>query len=54
MISENIVDINSTNSDQVCLDLVTIEKYDTTGPRYTSYPTAVEFHEGIDSEDYRR
>ncbi|MFA9420437.1 MAG: oxygen-independent coproporphyrinogen III oxidase [Gammaproteobacteria bacterium] len=54
MISENIVDINSTNSDQVCLDLVTIEKYDTTGPRYTSYPTAVEFHEGIDSEDYKR
>ena len=54
MISENIVDIKPSNSDQVCLDLVTIEKYDTTGPRYTSYHTAVEFHEGIDCEDYKR
>ncbi len=53
MIPENIIDIKSASSDQVCLDLVTIEKYDTTGPRYTSYPTAVEFHDGIDCEDYK-
>jgi len=54
MIPENIIDIKPARSDQVCLDLVTIEKYDTTGPRYTSYPTAVEFHDGIDCEDYKR
>ena len=24
-----------------------IERYDQPGPRYTSYPTAVEFHEGF-------
>ncbi len=31
-----------------------IERYDTTGPRYTSYPTAVQFHEGFDAIAYRR
>ncbi len=30
-----------------------IERYDTTGPRYTSYPTAVQFHEGFDATAYR-
>ncbi len=29
-----------------------IEKYDRPGPRYTSYPTAREFHEGVGSKDY--
>lgn len=35
---------------------VTVEllrKYDRPGPRYTSYPTAVEFHEGFDEAAYR-
>jgi oxygen-independent coproporphyrinogen-3 oxidase len=27
-------------------------KYDRPGPRYTSYPTAVEFHDGFGPEDY--
>jgi oxygen-independent coproporphyrinogen-3 oxidase len=54
MISENITGINPVKINQVHLDLGTIEKYDTTGPRYTSYPTAVEFHEGIDSDDYKK
>lgn len=31
-----------------------IEKYDRPGPRYTSYPPATEFHEGVTHEDYRR
>ncbi len=31
-----------------------IERYDTMGPRYTSYPTAVQFHEGFDAIAYRR
>jgi len=30
-----------------------LTKYDRPGPRYTSYPTAVEFHESFDAEVYR-
>ena len=29
-----------------------IARYDRLGPRYTSYPTAVQFHEGFKSEQY--
>ncbi len=29
-----------------------IDRYDRPGPRYTSYPTAVEFHEGFGPADY--
>ncbi len=31
-----------------------IRKYDRPGPRYTSYPTAVEFHEGFTGDHYAR
>ncbi|MGK2927210.1 MAG: oxygen-independent coproporphyrinogen III oxidase [Lysobacterales bacterium] len=31
-----------------------IQRYDIAGPRYTSYPTAVQFMEGFDPEAYRR
>jgi len=31
-----------------------IEKYDSAGPRYTSYPTAPHFHDGFGEADYRR
>ncbi|MBP1611413.1 MAG: hemN 1, partial [Acidobacteria bacterium] len=31
-----------------------IVRYDRPGPRYTSYPTAVEFHEGFTADDYER
>lgn len=31
-----------------------IRKYDKPGPRYTSYPPATEFHEGVREEDYKR
>ena len=31
-----------------------IRRYDIAGPRYTSYPTAVQFHEGFDTIAYRR
>ncbi len=34
-------------------DLDLIHKYDKSGPRYTSYPTAVEFHEGFGPDQYR-
>jgi oxygen-independent coproporphyrinogen III oxidase len=39
-------------SARVPLDL--LRKYDRPGPRYTSYPTAVEFHDGFGEEAYRR
>lgn len=29
-----------------------IARYDRPGPRYTSYPTAVEFHDGVTADDY--
>ncbi len=31
-----------------------ITKYGLAGPRYTSYPTALQFHEGFDAEAYHR
>lgn len=35
-------------------DTQLITRYDTSGPRYTSYPTAVQFHAGFTPDDYRR
>ena len=35
------------------LDQELIRRYDQTGPRYTSYPTAVQFHDGFGPEAYR-
>ncbi len=34
-------------------DRALIEKYDHAGPRYTSYPTAPQFHEGFGEREYR-
>ncbi len=31
-----------------------VQRYDGPGPRYTSYPTAVQFHEGFGADDYAR
>lgn len=36
------------------LDAALIRRYDSHGPRYTSYPTAVQFHTGFDEQSYRR
>lgn len=38
----------------VKFDAELIKKYGQHGPRYTSYPTAVQFHEGFKEADYRR
>ena len=38
----------------VCFDSELIERYGGRGPRYTSYPTALQFNEGFGAEDYRR
>ncbi len=35
-------------------DLGLIARYDQAGPRYTSYPTAVQFHDRFGPDDYRR
>ena len=35
------------------LDQELINRYDQSGPRYTSYPTAVQFHDGFGPEQYR-
>lgn len=40
-------------NNNVTFDLALIEKYGGRGPRYTSYPTAVEFHPGFGEADYR-
>jgi hypothetical protein len=36
------------------IDLGTLRRFDRPGPRYTSYPTAVEFDESVEAETYRR
>ncbi len=35
-------------------DLDLINRYDRAGPRYTSYPTALELHEGFGDKEYRQ
>ena len=39
--------------EQVEFDVDLIRRYDRSGPRYTSYPTAVSFTDGFTQEDYR-
>ena len=38
----------------IAFDLDLIKRYDKSGPRYTSYPTALELHEGFTDVDYRQ
>jgi oxygen-independent coproporphyrinogen-3 oxidase len=38
--------------DRAALTADLLRRYDRPGPRYTSYPTAVEFHSGFTAEDY--
>src|SRR5271169_4188958 len=38
----------------VSFDADLMRRYDREGPRYTSYPTALQFHEGIGTDDYAR
>jgi oxygen-independent coproporphyrinogen-3 oxidase len=42
------------NTQTAEFDLELIQRYDGRGPRYTSYPTAVQFHAGLGEEDYKR
>jgi len=38
----------------IVFDLALIRRYDQSGPRYTSYPTAIEFYDGFGEPEYRR
>jgi oxygen-independent coproporphyrinogen-3 oxidase len=38
---------------KIVFDRELVVRHDTTGPRYTSYPTAVQFHAGFDADEYR-
>ena len=40
------------NSGAISSTLQLLERYDRPGPRYTSYPTAIEFHDGVNNEVY--
>jgi len=44
----------SDNTGAVAFDPALITRYDRAGPRYTSYPTAAEFHDGFGAGDLRR
>ena len=39
---------------QITFDLELIKRYDKAGPRYTSYPTAIQFTENFSLDDYTR
>jgi oxygen-independent coproporphyrinogen-3 oxidase len=39
---------------RIVFDVGLIRRYDQSGPRYTSYPTAAQFHDGITETDYVR
>ncbi|HEY8554631.1 MAG TPA: oxygen-independent coproporphyrinogen III oxidase [Burkholderiales bacterium] len=40
-------------SQEIVFDEALIRRYDGTGPRYTSYPTAVQFHQAFGEAEYR-
>jgi len=42
-----------SETSDVIFDPELIKRYDKSGPRYTSYPTAVEFHEGFGATEYQ-
>lgn len=41
------------NNQNIIFDEALLKKYSKSGPRYTSYPTAVQFHEGFSADSYR-
>jgi oxygen-independent coproporphyrinogen-3 oxidase len=44
--------MTTTDTGQAVFDAGLITRYDRPGPRYTSYPTAVQFHPGFASKEY--
>jgi oxygen-independent coproporphyrinogen-3 oxidase len=45
---------NTTADESVCFDIELIRRYDSRGPRYTSYPTALQFSDKVNEDDYRK
>jgi oxygen-independent coproporphyrinogen III oxidase len=45
--------LTKPRSQRVVFDADLIRRYDKSGPRYTSYPTAVQFHTGFGEAEYR-
>jgi oxygen-independent coproporphyrinogen-3 oxidase len=43
-----------SSSQEICFDQELIQRYDGRGPRYTSYPTALQFDTSFTPDDYRR
>lgn len=52
LFSLHIMSPAAKNTADLAFDRDLIERYDQAGPRYTSYPTAIEFHEGYGTADY--
>jgi oxygen-independent coproporphyrinogen-3 oxidase len=46
--------MKGSNLHAVSFDEELIKRYDGRGPRYTSYPTALQFHDGFAADEYRR
>jgi len=46
--------MSTTHTNEVLFDQELIERYGGRGPRYTSYPTALQFEESFTADDYRR
>jgi len=44
--------MNAQSAEHVVFDVDLIRKYDKSGPRYTSYPTAVQFQDDFSESDY--
>ena len=44
--------IDEFHVEPVCFDLELIRRYDGRGPRYTSYPTALQFSDKLTVNDY--
>ena len=51
--SENNNNTSREMDQSIKFDLDLIHRYDKAGPRYTSYPTALELHEGFTDKEYR-
>ncbi|MDH3552452.1 MAG: oxygen-independent coproporphyrinogen III oxidase [Gammaproteobacteria bacterium] len=49
-VEQNIMSVDES----VCFDIDLIRRYEGRGPRYTSYPTALQFSDSLTEEDYRQ
>ena len=45
--------MNTRTAEPALFDVDLIRRYDKAGPRYTSYPTALQFHDQFNATDYR-